>query len=350
MRKLKQNTAVDVTIGRARDGTTGALYTGSLVVADITLSKNDGAFAAKNEATNPAHKAGGNYTCKLNSTDTNTLGILFMAIDHSGVYSWNEIFEVVSAAEWDHVHGSTPQPVNATQISGDSVAADNLEAAYDGAGYAGGTIKQQVDAVAISGDTVAADNCEAMFDGTGYAGGTIKLLTESASTDTVKLALIIRENTAQAGVAGSITLDAGASSVTDFYKNQLVVITSGTGVGQARFISAYNGTTKVATVSENWATTPDGTSVFKVLAIRASDSTLSTSGIADAVWDEAISGHNSAGTFGRSLSDIRQRHAGKVRMNSQTGVLTIYEIDGATTRYTLTKAAVDGVTSDMTPS
>ncbi len=52
------------------------------------------------------------------------------------------------------------------QISGDTTAADNLEAAYDGAGYAGGTIKQQVDVVAISGDTTSADNLESYTDGT----------------------------------------------------------------------------------------------------------------------------------------------------------------------------------------
>ncbi|MCK4625013.1 MAG: hypothetical protein KAV00_06870 [Phycisphaerae bacterium] len=34
-------------------------------------------------------------------------------------------------------------------------------------------ISPAVDVVAISGDTTAADNCEAMYDGTGYAGGTI---------------------------------------------------------------------------------------------------------------------------------------------------------------------------------
>lgn len=69
-------------------------------------------------------------------------------------------------------------------------------------------------------------------------------------------------DTAQGGAAGSITLAAGASSTTDYYKNLWVKITGGTGSGQARQVSAYNGTTKVATVSSNWSTTPDNTSVY----------------------------------------------------------------------------------------
>src|SRR6476646_9099858 len=75
----------------------------------------------------------------------------------------------------------------------------------------------------------------------------------------------IRSGTAQAGAAGSITLDASASATTDFYKDAWVRITSNTGSGQARLVTAYNGGTKVATVAPNWATAPDNTSTFAVL-------------------------------------------------------------------------------------
>ena len=60
--------------------------------------------------------------------------------------------------------------------------------------------------------------------------------------------------------------DASASSTTDFYVGAQVKIDSGTGVGQTRTITAYNGTSKVATVDRNWATNPDNTSVFTVLS------------------------------------------------------------------------------------
>lgn len=70
--------------------------------------------------------------------------------------------------------------------------------------------------------------------------------------------------TAQAGAAGSITLAAGASAVDDFYKGMVLETTGGAGSGQTRPIVGYNGTTKAATVSPNWAVTPDGTTGYAV--------------------------------------------------------------------------------------
>jgi hypothetical protein len=80
-----------------------------------------------------------------------------------------------------------------------------------------------------------------------------------------------RTGTAQGGAAGSLTLDASASGVTDFYEGSLLVTTGGTGVGQVNMISAYNGTTKVATVARNWKTTPDNTTTFAVLPMGPAD-------------------------------------------------------------------------------
>lgn len=77
----------------------------------------------------------------------------------------------------------------------------------------------------------------------------------------------IRSNTAQAGTAGSITLDASASAVNDFYEGAVVLLTGGTGAGQARIIIAYNGTTKVASVAPDWATNPASGTTFAILPL-----------------------------------------------------------------------------------
>ena len=66
----------------------------------------------------------------------------------------------------------------------------------------------------------------------------------------------------QAATSNSITLDNSASSVDDHFKDLYVRITSGTGVGQLRLITAYNGTTKVATISGTWDTILDSTSTY----------------------------------------------------------------------------------------
>lgn len=73
---------------------------------------------------------------------------------------------------------------------------------------------------------------------------------------------IVRDGTAQAGASTTITLDAGANSNNDFYNHALITIVSGLGIGQSRFITAYDGTTKVATVDRAWTTNPDNTSIF----------------------------------------------------------------------------------------
>lgn len=81
----------------------------------------------------------------------------------------------------------------------------------------------------------------------------------------------IRTGTAQAGAAGTITLDSGASATNDFYKGALIYVREGTGAGQVPTIcTAYVGSTKVATVSPNWITTPDNTSKFEVAAQQVS--------------------------------------------------------------------------------
>ncbi len=114
----------------------------------------------------------------------------------------------------------------------------------------------------------------------------------------------IRAGTAQAGAATSITLDAGASAVNSFYVNDLVLITGGTGAGQVRFITAYLGSTKVATVAA-WATNPDNTSVFVILPFDAIPGATAptASQNAVAVWDELIAGHLGAGSTGEKLNN-----------------------------------------------
>ena len=84
----------------------------------------------------------------------------------------------------------------------------------------------------------------------------------------------IRSNTAQAGATGTITLDASASSDDEFYENAIIYLTGGTGAGQYGIIVDYNGGTKVATVHQNWKTTPDNTTTFAILAHGMADAHL----------------------------------------------------------------------------
>lgn len=79
---------------------------------------------------------------------------------------------------------------------------------------------------------------------------------------------VIRTGTAQAGAATTITLDSNASAIDDYYVGCYVNITNNDPanvLGQARVITDYVGSTKVATVP-TWGTNPSSASTFEILA------------------------------------------------------------------------------------
>jgi len=101
-------------------------------------------------------------------------------------------------------------------------------------------------------------------------GGTTSLVN-GVNFDTTLSRTIRETGTAQAGAAGSITLQAGATAITDAFKRSFVYIIGGTGSGQIREVTAYNGTTKVATVTPNWGVNPDNTSVYRIITQEHSE-------------------------------------------------------------------------------
>jgi hypothetical protein len=117
---------------------------------------------------------------------------------------------------------ATTLPVDVVAVSGDAIAADNLEADYDGTGYTKanstigtctantdmrgtnnallaasaptnfgdlaitvttGRVSADADVVSISGDTTAADNLELDYDGTGYTKANSTIGTTTTNTD-----------------------------------------------------------------------------------------------------------------------------------------------------------------------
>lgn len=79
MTMLKQSTAYTFRLGPFVAATDGNTQENALTIAaaDVLLSKAGGALTAKNDATAlTGTGANAHYTCVLNTTDTNTLGML----------------------------------------------------------------------------------------------------------------------------------------------------------------------------------------------------------------------------------------------------------------------------------
>jgi hypothetical protein len=153
----------------------------------------------------------------------------------------------------------------------------------------------------------------------------------------------IHTGTAQAGAAGSITLDAGASAADNFY-NGVILITSGTGAKQSRAIDGYVGATKVASVSENWVVNPYNTSVFAILPAGSLPTPTATD-IADAVlirdWTDVVGSVPDRSTL-NALRFLRNK------WSISGSTLTVTQEDDSTTAWTgnlTSNAAAEPITA-----
>ena len=110
---------------------------------------------------------------------------------------------------------------------------------------------------------------------------------------------VITTGTAQAGGSNTITLAASSSSVTNFYVNNTISLESGTGSGQIKFITAYDGTTKVATLSTSWTTNPDATSTYIIADVPTTSSTYTIEPFAQPAnyYDTYVKGTHGTGTM-----------------------------------------------------
>ncbi len=159
---LKQSTTITVKMGPFLDKTDGVTEETGLTPG-VEVSKNGGAFAARNSATAVSHDAEGWYGVELNATDTGILGRLQVkaqdAANHLPV--WHE-FMVVPANAYDSLVGGTGTlQADLTQIGGVTQSATDLKDFAD-AGYDPATGKVQgvvlVDTTTANTDYTAPDN------------------------------------------------------------------------------------------------------------------------------------------------------------------------------------------------
>jgi hypothetical protein len=303
MNYLRQSTAVDIALGPFVDATDGVTAETALTIsqADVRLKKNNGAWAQVNDATSATHEENGWYEKELDATDTDTVGILIVAVNESGALPvWRE-FQVLEEAVYDQLIAASAlgyianAPVNVAQISGDGTAADNLEAVLDGTG--GVTLVASAitlttpitaNATQLSGDATAADNAEAFFDGTGYAGtnNVIPTVTTLTNLPTIPANWLTAAGTAadftteiQAGLATAANLATvdtvvdGIKAVTDLLPDAGALTSLATAANLATVDTVVDGI-KAKTDSLTFTTAGMVDSAIK----RVGDTTLTAAG------------------------------------------------------------------------
>lgn len=128
---LKQSTSHTFRVGPFKDDTDGKTNEESLTInqAHIRLSKAGGDYAQSNDSGGGTHDEDGHYSITLDATDTNTVGMLDVAIDVSGALAvWRHFF-VLPANVYDALVGSDRLEVDMMEINGNASAAQNMQKA-----------------------------------------------------------------------------------------------------------------------------------------------------------------------------------------------------------------------------
>jgi len=346
---LKQSTAYTFRFGPFLDDTDGKTAETGLTIsqADIRLSKGGGNFAQKNESSSSSHDEIGFYIVVLDATDTNTCGELLVACHESGALPVFKTFQVLEEAIYDAMFAASASAfdanarVDVASIEG-SDATDQINAACDAAlsDYDAPT-KAELDSAftEIKGGSWSSstDTLEAIRD-----RGDAEWVTASAPAASAIADAVWDEATSGHTSSGSY-----GKAVSDILTDTAEIGSAGAGLTAVPWNSSWDtevqsecndalvalGLDHLVSASVAGSDVVDNSIIAKLVskestadwddyvnttdsleAIRdRGDAAWTTGGggsaptaaaVADAVWDEAASGHTSSGTFGKYLADV----------------------------------------------
>jgi hypothetical protein len=355
MRFLRQNTATIVSVGPFYDKTDGVTIETGLTITNerITLvADTDDGSAPTNILDNVTGATSGtandlNYITgndagmmqlELSAANINRVGRLLLSITDAAnhVPVFHE-FTILPAVVYDAMIAGTDNfDVNVAQFGGTNLTAASGRPEVNLSHIAGSAVSTTtaqlgVNVVQVSADSTAADNLEAAFDGAGYAGGTIPQVVAISSSDRAAIVDAVFDEaftdhkatgsfgsvfqpttagTAAAGGASTITLSAPAVASANYYNKQLLKIVAGTGIGQSEYIDTYS-VGRVATMAAPWVVVPDNTSVYVIDGggTIPGASAPSAADNAAAVWNALISAHGTEASFGAFFQAMHV-HAG----------------------------------------
>jgi len=259
-------------------------YTGTdVVAADSRVSKDGGAFAQTTNAVVTTLASEGLFSLTLTAGEMTATDVVVVLQDAGS--AWRDL----------HLQVETKQrlgqiDIDASQI-GSSASAIRAKASTGGYSFEG---------VAPSASTLPR----------------IKGYLES---------MVLRAGILSAGGGTSFTLESSPAPPTqdDFFNGGLILLTAGTGAGQARVITDYVGSTRVGTVNRAWTAPASGTEYVIVPG--------------DDVWNIVISelaswsgAQLTGSTTGEKLQFLFQRLAFKREHDKGVNTQTMYKADGTT--------------------
>lgn len=342
---LKQNTAATIKLGPFLDDADGKTAETALTIsqADIRLSKNGGDIAQTNNAAGATHDELGYYDVPLDTTDTNTLGRLKVAVSESGALPVWQDFMVVPANVWDSLFGADKLQVHADEITAGLITAAAIaDGAIDAATFAAGAINAAAIATdAIAAAKVAADAVTKIQTGlatpTNITAGTITTVTNLTNAPT--------NGDLTATMKTSVTIAATAATPT------VAAVTGAVG--------SVTGSVGSVTGAVGSVTGAVGSVTSPVTVGTNNDKTgyaLSSAGV-QAIWDALTSALTTAGSIGKLLVDninatigSRSSHnAANVRTEMDANSTKLANLDATiSSRSTLTAAQVwDTLTSAL---
>lgn len=277
---LRQSTASqEIELGPFFDDTDFKTAETGLTIAntDIKLRKGGGTTHISKNSGGGTHIANGYYYAVLDATDTDTVGLLEVHANIAGALAVWDRYYVLEEVVFDALYAaSAPGYLQPTTAGRTLDVSATGEAGIDFANIGAPTTTVNLSGTTIKAVTDPVDANIVFYDGNlppalisgNYPVQVVGMNTAVLTPDAINTSTglqPIRSNIAQAGAAGTITLDASASALDDFYNGCIIYLTAQTGIGQTRLITDYNGTTKVATITPNWITNPSSNSNFAIL-------------------------------------------------------------------------------------
>ena len=235
MRFLKQSTSVDVPIGPFLDESDGRTAESALTLTqpDIRLKKNGAAWAQKNAAQTLSHEENGYYEVTLDATDTNTLGLLRLAVNESGALPVWEDFMVLPANVYDSlIGGSDTLDVQVTGMGANVLTASAINAdAITAAKVAADVTTELQSGLATA---AAVTDIKAVTDALGAtAAGRLQVAVLTELTGTI-------DSTGFSPTTTQFEADDITEATADHFNGRIIIFTSGVLQYQATSISDYS--------------------------------------------------------------------------------------------------------------